>query len=110
MSRFQSKTVTELRDIKAGLAEVDTETSSPETDDSIVQCTEEIDAVIAEKSAAALANLKHYVYAALHTAFAQTGAAVPGTDAAEFDQTAFELLSTLDPEQVAAACAGTLTE
>jgi hypothetical protein len=110
MSRFQEKTVTELRDIKAGLQEIDQADTSPETDEAINECLHEVDAVIADKTAYARTELRHRVFQALHGALLQTQTAVPGTDATEFDLTAFDVLQALSPEEVASACAGTLSE
>lgn len=110
MSRFQEKTVTELREIKDGLNEIDRGIESAETNDALDAVIEEIDAVVEEKSAAATAEVRHRIFQALRGAFLQTATAVPGTDEDEFSQTAYEVVQGLTPEEVDAACEGTLTE
>lgn len=110
MSRFQEKTVTELREIKDGLNEIDRTDESVETDDALDSVHEEIDAVIEEKSAAATAETRHRVFQALRGAYLQTATAVPGTDEDEFAHNAFDVLMNLTREDVDAACEGTLTE
>ncbi len=110
MSRFQEKTVSELRQIKEELESTKAEALLENEEEAIDACIEEVEAVIQEKSAAAVHEIRHRVFQALRGAFLQTQTEVAGTDEDEFAQTAFEVLMNLTREDVDAACEGSLTE